>query len=264
MTTPLQAMLDYAFAQRSTGLTAVRELALQKARSARVAEPEDASQVLMMRLCRGPGRARAALELFAARNPGLGAALESAPAGTVPTLTHDVREQAEGQLTAYVARAMRNAAIDQRRRHPPQEVLPESDRLRDPSAHEEPSQLLSLRSRVIAAVESDANRPAWLDETIEALEALATGERTMEELTAQCVASDETLRSLPPETARIRARNRLQQQHQRARAHLFTTISGMVGAGLLLADEGRTAEGWVNLLMRRQKPLPGASRRSKP
>jgi hypothetical protein len=264
MTTPLQAMLEYAFGRRSGGLDAVRALALQRARATRVVDPEDVTQSLMLKLCARPERARAVLDALAARNPGLGAALESAPAGTVPALAPEVAEQAESQIVAYIARAMRNAAIDQRRRQQPDEALPESDRLGDPRTNEEPSELLALRSRVLATVESDASRPAWLDATIEAVEALAMRDRTMEELTAECIAADDSLRALPPEAARIRARNRLQQQHQRARAYLQTTIAGMVTAGLLLADEGTTAERWVNLLMRRQKPPPGASRRSNP
>lgn len=263
MTTPLQALLDYAFAELSTGLRLVRELALQKARAVRAAEPEDATQSVLFRLCASPGRTRALLDGLAARNSGLAAAFESTPAGMVPALPPEVREQAERQLVAYITSALRNAAIDRHRKERPHDALPESDRLRDPLAHEEPSELLSLRARVLTTVENDASRPAWLDETVAAMEALATSDQTMEALTLQCVAADASLRALPPETARIRARNRLQQQHQRARAYLIETIAGMVTAGLLVSDEGATAERWVDLLMRRQKRLPGPSRRSK-
>lgn len=264
MTTPLQALLDHAFAGLPTGLGLVREFALQKARTVRAAEPEDATQSVILKLCATPGRTRAVLDTLAAKNPGLAAAFESTPAGAVPTLTPEVREQAENQLAAYIARAVRNAAIDQRRKERPQEALPESDRLSDPLVHEESSELLALRSRVLTAVEDDSGRPAWLAETVEAIEALATGETTMDDLTAQCIAADPSLLALPPETARIRARNRLQQQHQRARLHLIAAISSMVTAGALLPDEGRTAERWVQFLMRRQNRLPGPSRRSKP
>jgi DNA-directed RNA polymerase specialized sigma24 family protein len=264
MTTPLQALLDHAFAQIPAGLRLVREVVLQKARAVRAAEPEDATQIVILRLCASPQRTRAVLDTLAARNPGLGAAFESTPAGSVPALTPEVWEQAESQLAAYIARAVRNAAIDHHRKEHPREALPESDRLRDPLAHEEPSELLALRSRVLTAVENDASRPGWLDRTVEAMEALATGEQTMDELTAQCIAADASLLALPPETARIRARNRLQQQHQRARAYLIAAISSMITAGVLVPDEGKTAERWVEFLMRRQKRLPGPSRRSNP
>lgn len=262
MTTLFEAMLEYAFAGRAGGIRAVRDFALQKARALGARDPEDVTQAVLFKLCSTPAKARSALDSLAARSSALGTSFEATRAGSIPVLSPDALAEAERRIAGYITEAIRNKLIDLHRRNRPTDALPESDRLRDATAHEEPPELLAIRARVLATIERDTHRPAWLDATVEAIEALATGERSMDELTAECVAADPTLTALPAEAARIRARNRLQQQHQRARAYLRDTISAMTARGDLPPDEASTAERWSQLLLRRQKSLPRASRRS--
>jgi len=264
VTTPFEAMLEYAFAGRAASIVAVRDFALQKARALGARDPEDIAHAVLFKLCSTPAKARAALDSLAARNAALGASFEAAPAGSVPAISPEVLAQAEKQLAGYITEALRNKVIDEHRRKRDTDALPESDRLRDATTHEEPSELLAIRMRVLATIERDTQRPVWLDATVEAIETLATGERSMDDLTAECVAADPALTALPADAARIRARNRLQQQHQRARAYLHETVSTMTADGALAPDEARTAERWIQLLLRRQKSLPRASRRSEP
>jgi hypothetical protein len=263
MTPPLEALLRYAFAEDRAQLRPVLDYLHQSARRAGVPEPEDEAQRLCFHLFGSPALTRAFFEKLAGRNPDLASALVSAPAGTVPAFSPDLVDPVIRQIAAYVGGAFRNAIVGAHRRRRT-EPLPDDDQLQGSTELELASDLPAVRRRVLSAIESETDRPAWLDPAVEAIEALATGDATMEGLTQACIASDPSLGELAPEAARIRARNRLQQQHKRAREHLAATVQRLVHAGGLDDEQARSAELWIGLLIRRQNPPAGPSRRSKP
>lgn len=265
MTTPLRGLLEYAFLGRSAGLGALRALVERKVREVGAEEPEDVAQSVLLKLCGGPGVARVRIEKLAEKSPALAEAIQRAAPGTVPELTGADLAQVEDRFAGYVYTAAERTAASHHHKRRKTDALPDEDRLpakEGADAADGSSDFVTIRSRVLAAVEQDAERPVWLDGAVEALEALAVEDKQMDDLTAECVAADETLRGLPPEVARTRARNRLQQQHKRAREHLLVVVSGLVQAGRLQEEEGQMAKRWVDLLMRRQKTRSGASRRS--
>ena len=81
----------------------------------------------------------------------------------------------------------------------------------------------------------------------------------MDALIDACVATDAELSGLEPAAARVRARDRLQQRHQRVRVRLLRAIRGLVSSGRFNEDEGRDAERWLALLKRRQNSEAGPS-----
>ncbi len=263
MMLPLDALLDYAFAEDRAKLRPLLTFLDQLTRALRVPDPEDEAQNVCLKLFATPALTRSFLARVADRSPELAAALDDLPTGSVPKLSADLSARLCRVLQAYVERALRNAAVDayrQRRTEP----LPEEDALAGTALLEEPSDVAAVRARVLAAVKDDALRPAWLDETIEVVEALATADVTMEALTQDCVKNDASLAALPPDQARIRARNRLQQQHRRAREYLAGTVRGLTDSGALDPEDAQIAERWLHFLLRRQNPPTRPSRRSTP
>lgn len=263
MTAPLEALLRYAFAEERAALRPVLDYLHQVARRSGARDAEDAAQELCARLFATPHHGRGFLEKLGDRSPALAARLTETPGGAVPALAPDLFEQVRGQLAAYVSRALRNAATDAHRRRRT-EALPDDDELQGSTELELTSNVPAVRATVLAAIASETDGPAWLAPAVEAIEALATGDATMEDLTQACIASDPSLGALAPEAARVRARNRLQQQHKRARERLAATVQRLVRAGTLDDEQARSAELWLGLLLRRQNPPARPSRRSKP
>lgn len=141
----------------------------------------------------------------------------------------------------------------------PDDVLQQPSPLLDDA--EERSKLADL---VFDRIQKDAERPASFDEAYEQILALREETKSMDELISGCIAADAELQALASRDAYVRARNRLQQQHKRAREHLLAVIRDAVEAGALTVDEGGRAERWVGDLRRRQNKKPAASGKGKP
>lgn len=263
MTPPLEALLLYAFAEDRGKLGPVLEYLHQSARRAGVPEAEDEAQRIGFKLFGSPQKARAFFDGMAHRNTPLASAILSTPTGTVPRLAPDLVDQVTRQIAAYIGRSFRNAIVTAHRQQRT-EPLPEDDRFRGTTDVETPSDLGPVRLLVLTALESDTDRPAWLDPAIEAVEALATGDASMEDLTAACIEGDPSLRAEDPAVARKRARDRLQKHHQRAREYLSGTIHALHHTGALDDEQARSAGMWIQFLKRRQNPPARPSRRSKP
>ncbi len=263
MISPIEALLRYGFG-RDLGVVGVFiEFVASSVHRARAKEPEDIQQKILLKLVSAPENAQILIRRLALRNPGLATALESLPADTVPSVPAHMLVEAGRQLEAYVAEMIRNAERDRGRRERHTTPLLESELLQGSSFQlDDDPDLLGLRDRVLQEIVQDASRPQWLDQALAEVQALAEATCTMDSLTSACVADDPELAAAPPSVARVRARNRLQQRHKRAREHLLRTMRGLVSAGALTADEGREAEKWLRLLSRRQNRPRGASGRT--
>ena len=263
MSPPLQALLRYAFAEDLAGIRAVLDHVHQVARLSRAPDAEDAAQELVTRLFATPAKARNHFDTLARHNSGLAVALLELRAGAVPALGPDLFEQVSRQVGAYIARALRNAATDAHRRQRA-EPLPDDDDFAGSTETGTASELQEVVTRVLGAIKLDPDRPAWLDGAIEAVLALAMADQTMEALTRACIASDPSLSQLAPDRARTRARNRLQQQHKRAREHLAATAQRLRRTGDIDDEQTHIVELWLGRLIRRQNQPARPSRRSEP
>jgi hypothetical protein len=263
MISPFEALLLYGFGRDPSVVGVFVEFVATGVHRARAKEPEDIQQKILLKFASVPESAQILIRRLALRNPGLAAALESLPADTVPSVPADVLVEAGRQLEGYVAGMIRNAERDRGRRERRTTPLLEPELLQGASFQlDDDADLLGLRDRVLQEIIQDASRPQWLDQALAEVQALAEGTRTMDSLTSACVAGDPELAEAPPAAARVRARNRLQQRHKRAREHLLRTMRGLVSAGALTVDEGREAEKWLRLLSRRQNRPRGASGRT--
>lgn len=257
---PFEALLRYGFARDRGAVRLVLEFVARAVQRARPREPDDLRQSLLLKLVAAPENAQLLARRLALHNPGLAAALDALPADTAPAIAPGALVEADRQLEAYVAAMIRNAERDRARRERRTTPLLEPELLQSPSPQlDDNPDLLGLRARILDEISQDTSRPAWLDQALGEVQSLAEGARTMDDLTAACVADDAELAAAPPAEARVRARNRLQQRHKRAREHLLRTTRGLVAAGALTVDEGRDAEKLLLLLKRRQNRPRGPS-----
>lgn len=260
MTAPFQALLRHGFARDASGLPAFALLVRAHVQRAAAQERDDLAQTVLLKLAATPEKSVLLVSSLARRNPGLAAALDATPPGAVPAIPEAALAEADRQLQAYLAEMIRNAERDRLRRERRTAPLVEPDRFPSSAVQrDDEGDVLGLRDRVLAEIGQRAPGNGALGEAIEEIQALAEGRTTMDALTSACVAADPALRALPPEAARIRARNRLQQRHKRAREQLLVAIRSLVAAGKLTPDEGREAETWLGMLMRRQNRTEGAS-----
>jgi hypothetical protein len=253
MITPFEALLRYGFARDHGAVRVVLEFVAHAVQRARPREPDDLRQKVLLKLVAAPENAQLFARKLALHNPELAAALDALTADTAPAISPSALVEADRQLAAYVAKIIQNAERDRVRRERRTTPLLEPELLQSPSPQlDDNPDLLGLRARILEEIFQDTSRPAWLDQAIGEVQSLAEGTRTMDDLTAACVADDAELAAAPAAEARVRARNRLQQRHKRAREHLLRTTRGLVSAGALTVDEGRDTEKWLLLLKRRQ------------
>lgn len=261
---PFLAILRFAHLGDPRGQVDVFALVTARTSALRPKEPDEATQVILWKVMRSPERALLLLSRLAQQNARLAEILAQLEPDRMPVLDASIVGACDKQLSGYVSQMIRNGEKDRARHQRFTDPLPDDDVLRASTGQlDNQGEVLKLGSMALATAVQDETRPEWLDDTLEEIQTLARGERTMDELTAACVANDGELAAVPPELARVRARNRIQQRHKRAREHLLVCIRRMVAYGKLAPDEGREAERWLSLLKRRQIRGPGASRKKK-
>jgi len=261
MSSPFLGLLRYGWANDPAGQRAVYELITSRVKARQCTDPDDATQTIALKIFGSAEKAYLLVLKLAEQSAALDAALAAAPRGAMPTLDEALVASCDSQLSGYVSRMAEHYKIDRWRRRRRTVSLPEQDVLPAPfAALDDDSGVLTLRDRVLERVAADERRPEWLDRALGEVQALAEARSTMDDVIAACIASDADLGRLGGAEARTRARNRLQQQHKRAREYLLAAIRGAVSDGDLTADEGQVAERWVGMLIRRQKRKPAASR----
>jgi hypothetical protein len=269
MSSAFLGMLRYAWLGDQGALRDVLGLVEQRVKKAHPAEPEDTTQDVLWKIAGSREKAELLAHKLAERIPALEAALAGVDRGQLPALDGDLLERCDQQLSGYVSRMILNAKIDgwkkKRRRGGGETALPADDVLHRPGPLlDDEEERSKLGSMLVDRIQQDEGRPPTFDEAFGQIVALWEGKKTMEGLIAACVAGDETLRALAPEAARVRARNRLQTQHKRAREHLLASVREAVATGALTGEEGVRAEDWVKSLRRRQNPKRGASGEKRP
>jgi len=233
--------------------------------SAVVTVPEsdraDTVQDVLLHLLR-PGKAAHVLATLVRSNPWMREVVESVESGTQPADEPLVR--ANRVIERYL-RTMIGSRAHRKWKQEKRETGAVKDSGKEPKAEEQvverpPEVFQAFETACEAAAEKlTPDQAERFDEDFEQVLALAVGKTDMDSLVQQAIDADARLAAMPPEKARVTARNRLQQRHKRARDRMKETIDLLAESGALGREEADEALVAVDRLLTRRQIRPAKS-----
>lgn len=218
----------------------------------------DTVQDVLLHLLR-PGKAALVLATLVRSNPWMREVVETVESGGQPA--DEPLARANRVLERYL-RTMLATRAHRKWKQDSRELGASNDSGKEPEAE---VQLIERRPEVFQALDAACHAAAEkltpdqakrFVEDYEQVLALAVGETDMDSLVRQAIDADAQLAARPFEEARVKARNRLQQRHKRARDRLKETIEILAESGTLRREEADDARVAVDRLLTRRQIRP--------